>query len=62
MVMRAMVVIIPQLAPPLPVRGKPHDRRGVSGRPYGRCPVGKVLALGGELGRRAHYSVFYGHK
>jgi len=25
---------------------EPHDRRGVSGRPRGWCPAGRVLALG----------------
>src|SRR5579859_5414730 len=38
--------------PPTAVVGskwESHDRRGVSGRPRGPCPAGRVLALGSEL-------------
>jgi hypothetical protein len=43
-------------------KGEPHDRRGVSGRPRGRCRQGGCWHFGSELERRASYSVFYGQK
>jgi hypothetical protein len=59
MVMTSMVIIIPQLQPPLAARGSPTIDQVSPGDHAADAQRG-VLALGRELWRRAGYSVFYG--